>query len=81
MNKDFLSIIEFAAKLGLHPNTIRRMIHIHRINAMRIGKAKNSSFRIHISEINRIAQFDLEEVIEREVEKRLKERREHEKPI
>lgn len=74
MSNDFLTIIEFAAKLNLHPNTIRRMIKINRINAFRTGKGKNSCFRIHVSEINRIIQFDLEDVIEREVEKRLKER-------
>lgn len=67
---DFLSIKEFAAKLKVHPNTIRRAIKSGRINGFRVGGGKKSSYRIPASEIGRIALFDLEEFIERVIEKR-----------
>ena len=72
-NAAFFSIIELARKLKVHPNTIRRAIKSNRIVALRIGKSKNSSYRIPASEIHRIAQIDLEDVIENEVQRRLKE--------
>jgi len=74
MDKDYYSVNEFANKLGVHPNTIRRAIKTNRISALKIGKAKNSILRIAVSELIRMAEFDLEEIIEREVEKRLKAR-------
>lgn len=67
---DFLSIKEFAYLLKVHPNTIRRAVKSGRINAFRIGAGIKSSYRIARAEINRIAIFDLEEMIEKIVEKR-----------
>ena len=74
MINEYFSITEFAKKLKVHPNTIRRAIKNNRIQALRIGKKKNSSYRIPESEIIRMANVDLEESIEKEVEKRIKER-------
>ncbi len=68
----FYSIKEFAQKLGVHPNTIRRSIKNGRINAFKIGAGKKSIYRISHSEINRVALFDLEEMIEKIIEKRMK---------
>jgi excisionase family DNA binding protein len=68
----FYSIKEFAQKLGVHSNTIRRAIKSGRINAFRVGSGKRSIFRIPESEINRVALIDLEEMIEKIIEKRLK---------
>jgi len=66
----FFSIKEFAQKLGVHANTIRRGIKNGRINAFRVGSGKKATYRISHSEINRIAVFDMEEMIERIIEKR-----------
>lgn len=52
---DFLSIKEFAAKVGLHQNTVRRLIKNCRIAAINIGGGKYSYFRIPKSEIGRLA--------------------------
>ena len=74
MINEYFSISDFAKKLKVHPNTIRRAIKNKRIQALRIGKTKNSAYRIPESEILRMAHVDLEETIEKEVEKRIKER-------
>lgn len=69
---DFLSIKEFASKIGVHPNTIRRGVKSGRISAFRVGGGKRSSYRIAKSEVNRLALFDMEEMIERMIAKREK---------
>ena len=69
---EFLSIKEFAILLNVHPNTIRRAVKSGRINAFKVGYGKKGIYRIARSEINRIAIFDLEEMIERIIEKRQK---------
>lgn len=74
MDNEYLTIKEFAKKLGMHHNTIRRAIKNNRIQTIRVGKSENSRYRIHISEIRRMAEFDLEEIIEIEVTKRIEQR-------
>lgn len=68
--KHFLSIKEFASKLEVHPNTIRRAIKSGRLNGFKVGGGKRSIFRIPSTEINRIALIDLEDIIEKIIEKR-----------
>lgn len=72
--KDFLTIKEFAAKLRIHPNTVRNSIRSGRLNAFRIGHGARASYRISASEINRIALFDLEHMVNKIVEMKIKER-------
>ena len=67
---DFYSIKEFAWKLGLHPNTIRRSIKSGRLQGFKIGAGKRGTYRIPAAEINRIALLDMEDMIERIIEKR-----------
>lgn len=62
---EYISVKEFAKKVGVHYNTIIRSIKKGRLNAFRVGAGKKGCFRIAISEINRIAFMDLEERIER----------------
>lgn len=72
--KIYLSVNEFAKKLGKHPSSIRRAIKSNRINAIRIGQGKRASFSIPASELHRIGVVDLEDMINLMVEKKLKER-------
>lgn len=67
----FYTIYEFADKLKVHHNTIRRAIKSGRISAFRVGLGKKTSYRIAHSEINRIALFDLEEMIEKIIKERM----------
>lgn len=71
---EFLSIKEFARKLGVHSNTIRRAIKSKRISALRIGTGNRAVYRIANTEVLRMAQFDLEAYIEEIVQKRLEEK-------
>ncbi len=71
-DKDFLSLYEFSDCLGIHYNTTRKMIRTGRITAIRIGiGGKGSSYRIPTSELQRLAEIDLGEIIEEIVMKRL----------
>lgn len=72
LTSDFYSIKEFALKLGVHANTIRRAIKNGRIQAFRVGIGIKSIYRIPYSEINRIALFDLKEMIEKMIQERNK---------
>jgi len=63
--EEFLSIKEFAILLRIHQNTVRRAIKSGRINAFKVGSGKKSIYRIPRSEINRIALFDLQDMIEK----------------
>lgn len=67
---DFLSIKEFASLLNVHPNTIRRSVKRGRISAFKVGGIKKSIYRIARSEVARMAMCDMEELIERIIEKR-----------
>lgn len=68
---DFLSIKEFAAKIAVHPNTVRRSIKSGKMSALRIGSGKRACYRISKTEIDRIALFDLEEMIDKVIKKRM----------
>jgi len=70
---DFLSIKEFAITIGVHPNTVRRSIKKGRLSAFTLGSGRKKVYRIAKSEINRIALIDLEDIVERIVEKRINE--------
>ena len=74
MDPEFLSVNEFAKKLSKHQNSIRRAIKSNVIIAIRIGKGSRASFRIHISEINRVGMVNLENIVNKLVEEKLKER-------
>ena len=59
--KDFYTVTEFAKKLRVHPNTVRNMIKIGRIMAVKFGHDKRS-YRIPHSEIERLIIKDLKEI-------------------
>ena len=74
MDDQYLTVKEFAAKLKLHYNTVLRAIKNKRINTIRIGYGSKAAYRIPISELERISLFDLESLVERMVDERLKEK-------
>lgn len=63
MVNDFYSIKEFAKLLKVHHNTVRNGIKYGRIQAFRVGKGKTSSYRIPYTEVQRMALFDMNQVI------------------
>lgn len=65
VNEGYYSIKEFAVKLNVHPNTIRRSIKNGKIAAFQIGIGKKSIYRIAHSELGRIALFDLRKMIQK----------------
>lgn len=68
---EFLSIKEFAGKIGAHPNTIRRAIKKGRISACNIGSGNKKIYRISKTEINRISILDLKEIVDKMVREKL----------
>lgn len=68
---DFLSINDFAKKVGLHHITIRKYIKNGCINAFQIGPHPKSPYRIPISEIERIALFRLDVIVKKMAEQRI----------
>jgi len=69
---DYLSVKEFAAKLHVHYNTVLRAIKSGKLNALRIGAGKKSAYRISVYEINRIALYDLEHLVSKIIEEKIK---------
>lgn len=63
MENEFFTIDEFAKILRVHSQTIRRSIKQGKIRAFRVNPGSNSSWRIHKSEIERMAEFDLSEIV------------------
>lgn len=61
----FFTVVELAAKIRVHPITIRRAIKSGHINALRTGKGSRSSYRIPSTEIYKISQFQLEHLWEK----------------
>jgi len=66
-NKDFYTISEFAEKLQVHPNTVRRSIKNSHISAFKFGTDKKAIYRIPHTEIERIIMFDLKKNIVRQM--------------
>lgn len=65
MKKDILTAKEFAIELDVHYNTVKKMIKNGLVSAFKIGcGGKTSHYRIPRSEIQRMAQVNLREIIE-----------------
>jgi len=61
--KCFYTIKEFALRLCVHPNTVRRAIKNGHINALKMGGKIRKVYRIPYSEFERMAMINLEEVM------------------
>lgn len=72
-NLEFFTVKEFAKIFKVHPNTVYRAIDCGRIQAFRVGQGKKASFRIFKTEIERMAAFDANEMIENIIKKRQNE--------
>jgi excisionase family DNA binding protein len=58
MQKDFLSVLELAYELNVHPNTIYKAVRSGRIHAFRITDSSKSAWRIPRTEITRLATLE-----------------------
>lgn len=70
---EFLTIIEFANKIRMHPNTVRKGIISGRIQAVRLGNSNKSAYRIPATELQRLCELDMSELIEKIVEKKMEQ--------
>jgi hypothetical protein len=64
MSVEFVTVKEFAVMVRMHPNSIYKGIRCGRINAFRIGQGSKSSYRIPTSEIHRLAERNMKEVMD-----------------
>lgn len=69
--KDILTISEFAFEIRVHPNTVRKMIRIGRLNAFKAGGGKTSAYRIARSEIHRLSIIDLQGIVQNLVNEKI----------
>ena len=68
----YYTVDEFSKELRMHRNTILRRIKSGLIQALNLGTDKRACYRIPISEKERICLFNLERIIEKKVEEKLK---------
>lgn len=71
---EFYTIQEFADKLRIHHNTVRKMISVGRIQAFRSGNKGKSTYRIPSTEVPRVCELDMSTLIDRIVEEKLAKR-------
>ena len=69
-DKDFYTINEFAEKLSVHPNSVRKAVKSGRISAVRLSGTERAMYRISHSELGRLVAVDIDEMINKEIEKR-----------
>jgi len=67
---DFYTVEQFARKLKLHPNSVRRKIGEGKIQAINLGLGRYKIWRIPKDEIERLGVFDLENLINKVVDER-----------
>jgi excisionase family DNA binding protein len=77
--KDFYTILEFAEYIGVCYRTILTGIKKGHIEAFRVGRGRKSHFRIPHSEIQRMGIFHLDEIIDKIVDQKFKDRDERNK--
>lgn len=71
---EFLTIMEFANKLRVHPNTVRNCIRTGRIQSTRTGIGKRAQYRIPKTELGRLCEFDMTKLIEKIIEEKIEGR-------
>lgn len=69
-HNDFFTIQEIADMMRVHHTTIRNAIKVGHINAFRIGMGKRASWRIPRSELQRLTESNMEDVIEKIIKER-----------
>ena len=74
VEREFYTIQEFADKLRIHHNTVRKMIASGRIQAFRSGNRGKSTYRIPSTEVPRLCELDMSSLIDRIVDERLEKR-------
>ena len=70
MENEFYTIFEFAKKLRVHHNTVRRAIKSGRIHAFRLNDNQNSPWRIPGSENNHLAFMDMQKIVNDLIDKK-----------
>ena len=73
--EEFFNVNEFAKKIRVHPQTVRRCIKSGRIQAFKTSSGSRGEWRIPNTEIQRIAEFDVTKTIERIIEEKLQEKK------
>ena len=72
MEEAFFTVKEMADILKVDPQTLRKYIRTGKLQALRLG---GKGHRIPRSELQRLGEFDTQEIIEKMVQKRLEERK------
>lgn len=63
---EFLTIQEYAKRVKVHPDTVRKAIRCGYINAFRATSGKKAPFRIPMTEIERLMIMRMERINKKE---------------
>lgn len=74
MTQEFFTVTEFANKLRIHENTVRKAIKNGRIQAFKVGDGSRSSYRIPNTEVQRLCELDMSKLIQKIVDEKMGER-------
>ena len=73
--EEFYTVIEFAEKIRVHPNTVRRAIRQGRIQAFKTSEGIKSEYRIPNTEVKRLCELDMtkliKDIVTMELEKKI----------
>lgn len=71
--KEFYTIKEFADKIRVHHNTVRKALKSGKIQGFRISDGKRAAYRISCDEVQRLCELDIAKLIAGIVEKKIEE--------
>ena len=72
--ESFYTVMEFADKVRIHPQTVRTAIKKGRIQAFRVGAGPRSDYRIPNTEVARICELDMSKIIERMIDEKMEKK-------
>lgn len=72
--ENFMTVKEFASKVSLHPNTIRKYIKLNILQSIKFTNGPKARHFIPESEIFRLGEIKFSEIVDKEVVRKILEK-------